>query len=120
LAYPALLGRLCLARAPRARLRLIRSRLFLCLDRRARRCDAGDGSHGGRLWATACRPRGTLFQFAIPCSVVMIDRSSVFGSFRTWGNFRFESVVRTKADVRWLLQIYGGHAPALIWIARAT
>ena len=23
-------------------------------------------SHGGRLWATACEPRGALFQFAIP------------------------------------------------------
>jgi len=30
LAYPALLGRLCLARAPRAHLRLIRSRLSVC------------------------------------------------------------------------------------------
>lgn len=30
LAYPALLGRLCLARAPRAYLRLIRSRLSVC------------------------------------------------------------------------------------------
>ena len=33
LAYPALLGRLCLERAPSAHLRLIRSRLFRCLDR---------------------------------------------------------------------------------------
>jgi signal transduction histidine kinase len=23
--------------------------------------------HGGRLWATACEPRGALFQFTIPC-----------------------------------------------------
>ena len=23
-------------------------------------------AHGGRLWATACEPRGTLFQFTIP------------------------------------------------------
>jgi len=23
-------------------------------------------SHGGRLWATRCEPRGTLFQFTIP------------------------------------------------------
>ena len=34
---PALLGRSCLARAPRAHLRLIRSRLFRCLYRQARR-----------------------------------------------------------------------------------
>jgi hypothetical protein len=66
LAYPALLGRFCLARAPRAHLRLIRSWLFRCLDRRTRRCDVGDESHGGRLWTTACQPRGALFQFAIP------------------------------------------------------
>src|SRR6516164_10418814 len=33
LAYPALLGWLCLERAPSAHLRLIRSRLFRCLDR---------------------------------------------------------------------------------------
>ena len=65
LAYPALLGRLCLARAPRAHLRLIRLRLVRCLDRRTRRCDVGDESHRGRLWATACQPRGALFQFAI-------------------------------------------------------
>jgi len=25
-------------------------------------------AHGGRLWATACEPRGALFQFAIPAS----------------------------------------------------
>lgn len=46
LAYPALLGRLWLARAPRAHLRLIVE------------------FHGGRLWAT-CQPCGALFQFAI-------------------------------------------------------
>jgi len=23
-------------------------------------------AHGGRLWATACEPHGTLFQFTIP------------------------------------------------------
>ena len=44
LAYPALLGRFCLACAPRAHLRLIRSRLFRCLDRRTRRCDVGDAT----------------------------------------------------------------------------
>jgi hypothetical protein len=37
-------------------LRLIRSRLFRCLDRRTRRCDVGDESHGGRLWANAWDP----------------------------------------------------------------
>jgi len=71
LAYRALLGRLCLARAPRAHLRLIRSRLFRCLDRRARRCDVGHatravkqcptcliGSSFSRSWAQLVRALG--------------------------------------------------------------
>jgi C4-dicarboxylate-specific signal transduction histidine kinase len=29
-------------------------------------------THGGRLWATACRPHGALFQFTIPAGLISI------------------------------------------------
>ena len=98
LAYPALLGRLCLARAPRAHLRLIRLRLVRCLDRRTRRCDVGDESHRGRLWATACQPRGALFQFAILLGRHH-DRPIVcFWHFETWRLCRAMSEFEGRPD----------------------
>jgi hypothetical protein len=86
LAYPTLLGRLCLARAPRAYLRLSRSRLFRSLGRRTRmlrrriprRTPMGHCLPATRGALSVCDPR----------SVVMIDRLSVFGTFRHGGSVR--------------------------------
>src|SRR4029077_20031546 len=75
LAYRALLGRLCLARAPRAHLRLIRSRLFRCLDRRTRRCDVGDATRAVKQCPTCLLlqvigssfSRSSSTSFSTPC-----------------------------------------------------